>query len=61
METTLLTLIALRRPTKSSTSSGHAVHPSERSDASTIIVHQVVGMHKAESVLRRDSPVRVSR
>jgi len=46
----------LRRPMKSSTCSDHAVHPSERSDASKIIVHQLVGMGKGESVLLRDSP-----
>lgn len=40
----------------SSTCSDQAVHPSERSDASKIIVHQLVGMSKGESVLRRDSP-----
>ncbi|HSR29702.1 MAG TPA: DUF4386 domain-containing protein [Anaerolineae bacterium] len=46
----------VRRPMNSSTCSDHAVHPSERSDASKIIVHQLVGMGKGESVLRRDSP-----
>jgi DNA-binding IclR family transcriptional regulator len=46
---------------KSSTDSGHAVHLSERSDVGMIIVHQVVGMAKADSALRRDSPLRVSR
>lgn len=51
----------LRRPMKPSTCSDHAVHSSERSDASKIIVHQVVGMDKGDSVLRRDSPLRVSR
>jgi hypothetical protein len=45
----------LRGPMKSSTCSDHAVHSSERSDASKIIVHQVAGMGKGESVLRRDS------
>jgi len=51
----------LRRPMKSSTCSGHAVHSSERSDASKIIILQVVGMGKGDSILRRDSPFRVSR
>ena len=45
---------------KSSTCSDHAVHSSERSDASKIIILQVVGMGKGDSVLRRDSPLRVS-
>lgn len=51
----------IRNPMKSSTCSGHVVHPSERSDASMIIVPQVVGMGKGVSVLRRESPLRVSR
>jgi hypothetical protein len=51
----------LRSPVKSSTCSGHAVHSSERSDASEIIVRQLVGMGKGESDLRRESPVRASR
>jgi hypothetical protein len=51
----------MRGPMKSSTCSDHAVHSSERSDASEIIVHQVVGMGKGEPVLRRDSPLSVSR
>jgi hypothetical protein len=51
----------LRIPMKSSMCSGHAVHLSERSDASKIIIPQVVGMGKGESVLRRDSPLRASR
>jgi hypothetical protein len=51
----------MRIPMKSSTCSGHAVHSSERSDASKIIILQVVGMGKGESVLRRDSPLRASR
>ena len=46
---------------KSSTSSSHAVHLSERGDASVIIIHQVVGMGKGESILRRDSPLRANR
>jgi hypothetical protein len=53
--------VILGIPMKPSTSSDHAVHPSERSDASTIIILQVVGMDKGESVLRRDSPLRASR
>jgi hypothetical protein len=48
-------------PMNSSTCSGHAVHLSERSDASRIIILQVVGMGKGESDLRRDSPFRASR
>jgi hypothetical protein len=51
----------VRRPMNSSTCSDHAVHSSERSDASKIIVHQLVGMDKGESVLRRDSPLSSSR
>jgi len=51
----------LRIPMKSTTCSGHAVHLSERSDASEIIVHQVVGMGKGELILRRDSPLRTNR
>jgi hypothetical protein len=51
----------LRIPMKSSTSSGHAVHQSERSDASMNIIDQVVGMDKGELALRRDSPLRSSR
>jgi hypothetical protein len=43
---------------KSSTCSGHAVHLSERSDAGKIIIPQVVGMGKGESVLRGDSTLR---
>jgi len=46
---------------KTSPSSGHAVHLSERSDASKIIIHQVVGMRKGELILRRDSPLRTNR
>jgi hypothetical protein len=53
--------IHLRGPMKSSTRSDHAVHSSERSDASEIIVRQLVGMGKGESDLRRESPVRASR
>ena len=59
-KTTLFNAL-MRGPMKSSTCSGHAVHPSERSDASGIIIPQVVGMGKGEPVLRRDSPLRVSR
>lgn len=51
----------VRNPMKSSTCSGHGVHPWERSDASMMIVPQVVGMGKGESDLRRESPLRVSR
>jgi hypothetical protein len=51
----------VRIPMKSSTDSGHGVHLSERSDDGMIIVPQVVGMAKAASTLRRDSPLRVSR
>jgi hypothetical protein len=50
----------LRIPKKSTTCSGHAVHLSERSDAGEIIIHQLVGMDKGESVLRRDSPLRTN-
>jgi PncC family amidohydrolase len=50
----------LRGPMNSSTCSDHAVHPSERSDASKMIVHQLVGMGKGESVFRRDSPFSIS-
>jgi hypothetical protein len=57
----LLFSALVRRPMNSSTCSDHAVHPSERSDASKIIVHQLVGMGKGESVLRRDSPSSSSR
>jgi len=46
---------------KSTMCSGHAVHLSERSDASVIIIHQVVGMGKGELILRRDSPLRANR
>jgi hypothetical protein len=58
---TILREYILRIPMKSSTGSGHAVHLAERSDDGLIIVHQVVGMAKADSALRRDSPLRVSR
>ena len=51
----------VRIPMKSTTCSGHAVHLSERSDASEIIIHQVVGMGKGELILRRDSPLRTNR
>jgi hypothetical protein len=51
----------LRIPMKSSMDSGDAVHSSERSDDGMIIVYQVVGMAKAASTLRRDSPLGVSR
>ena len=40
---------------KSSTCPGHAVHLSERSDTSEIIIPQVVGMGKGELSLRCDS------
>ena len=51
----------VRIPVKPSTCSGDVVHLSERSDASTGILPQVVGMGNGESVLRRDSPSRLSR
>ena len=54
-------IVSLRIPVKPSTCSGDVVHLSERSDASTGILPQVVGMGNGESVLRRDSPSRLSR